>query len=449
MCSFKFQQVTQTTMNQTLLWFRQDFRLDDHPALLRAIKMGQPIVPMVILDPSWFEHTRLGLPKMGRYRARFWKESIEDLANSIEKTGGSLIVREGLPESVLADAVDEFGIHSLLAMTYPGTEEADTEVNIESAVPSSCAIQWVEGHTLLHTDDLPFEIDDLPKVFTPFRKKVEKEVDVREPVSAPSKISWSTHVVNTPWQEVLETSQLSTQAGDWTRDTRSVLPFKGGESAGRARLDEYFWQRDHLKVYKNTRNGLLGANYSSKFSPWLANGCISPRRIWSEVKRYERERVSNESTYWLIFELLWRDFFQFSAWKHGEALFHAGGIQGKAVQQEPNKEKFQRWAEGQTGADFVDANMHELNATGFMSNRGRQNVASFLSQNLGVDWRMGASYFETMLIDYDVASNWGNWAYNSTVGHDPRNRQFDVARQAKMYDAQGRYRRTWLQESLF
>ncbi|MDA0671659.1 MAG: deoxyribodipyrimidine photo-lyase, partial [Bacteroidetes bacterium] len=248
---------------------------------MKAIEMNQPIVPIVILDPSWFENTRLGLPKMGRFRARFWKESIEDLANSVEKTGGSLIVREGLPESVLADAVDEFGIHSLVAMTYPGTEEADTETRIKSRISSNCAFEWVDGHTLLHTDDLPFELEDLPKVFTPFRKKVEKEVDVREPVSSPSKILWSTYSSSTPWKDVLEGSQLSQHAGDWTPDTRSVLPFKGGETAGRARLDEYFWQGDHLKVYKQTRNGLLGANYSSKFSPWLANGCVSPRRIWS------------------------------------------------------------------------------------------------------------------------------------------------------------------------
>jgi deoxyribodipyrimidine photo-lyase len=436
-------------MSKTILWFRQDFRLDDHPALIQASKLGQPILPVVIVDPRWFETTRLGLPKMGRFRATFWKESIEDLAESIESQGGTLIIREGHPESVLSELVHEYDVSELVAMTYPGTEEAKCEDRIENQLPQHCGIEWVEGHTLLHTEDLPFEIEDLPKVFTPFRKKVEKDVDVREPLSKPAAMSWVQIESNGSWKDVLEQSQLTVQAGEWEPDTRSVLPFKGGESAGIARLQEYIWDGDHLKVYKKTRNGLLGANYSSKFSPWLANGCISPRRIWSEVKRYEAERVSNESTYWLIFELLWRDFFQFSAWKHGSALFHAGGIQGKAVHQEPNKERFQRWADGQTGSDFVDANMRELNATGFMSNRGRQNVASYLSQNLGVDWRMGASYFETMLIDYDVASNWGNWAYNSTVGHDPRNRQFDVDRQAQMYDAQGRYRRTWLQGTLF
>jgi deoxyribodipyrimidine photo-lyase len=436
-------------MTQTLLWFRQDFRLDDHPALLHACATQQSILPVVILDPQWFSSTRLGQPKMGPFRAKFWKESIENLAESIQSKGGELLVKEGDTPSILADLVDKHDISEIVSMTYPGTEEAELEEDIEAVIPTSCAIQWVEGHTLLHTEDLPFEIDDLPKVFTPFRKKVEKSFEVREPIEAPSSIPWATFTQESNVHAVIESSRLTVHAAKAHHDSRSVLQFKGGEKAALDRLEQYIWEGDHLKVYKKTRNGLVGANYSSKFSAWLANGCISPRRIWSEVKRYERERVSNESTYWLIFELLWRDFFQFSAWKHGASLFYAGGIQGKAVHQEANMERFQRWAEGQTGADFVDANMRELNATGFMSNRGRQNVASFLSQNLGVDWRMGASYFETMLIDYDVASNWGNWAYNSTVGHDPRNRQFDVDRQAKMYDAQGRYRRMWLQESLF
>ncbi|MDR9387397.1 MAG: DASH family cryptochrome [Balneolaceae bacterium] len=436
-------------MSHTLLWFRQDFRLDDHPALLHACTTQQPILPVVIVDPHWFSATRLGRPKMGSYRARFWKESIENLAERIQSMGGTLIVKEGDTPSVMADLVDKHDVSEIVSMTYPGTEEAELEEKIEDSVPTTCAIQWIEGHTLLHTEDLPFDIDDLPKVFTPFRKKVEKSFEVREPIAAPSSISWATDASGPTVNEVLESSQLTVHAADAEYDSRAVLPYKGGESAAMERLEQYIWEGDHLKVYKKTRNGLLGANYSSKFSAWLANGCISPRRIWSEVKRYEEQRVSNESTYWLIFELLWRDFFQFSAWKHGAALFYAGGIQGKAVHQEANMERFQRWAEGKTGADFVDANMRELNATGYMSNRGRQNVASFLSQNLGVDWRMGASYFETMLVDYDVASNWGNWAYNSTVGHDPRNRQFDVERQAKMYDSKGTYRKTWLQGTLF
>lgn len=229
-------------------------------------------------------------------------------------------------------------------------------------------------------------------------------------------------------------------------DSRSVLDFKGGEDTALKRLKNYIWEGDHLKDYKNTRNGLLGPDYSSKFSPWMANGSLSPRRIFWEVKQYEKERKKNRSTYWLIFELIWRDYFRFSAWKHGDKIFWPSGIQDNSRHWEIDKNKFMRWAEGNTGIPFIDANMRELNKTGYMSNRGRQNVASFLAQNLNLDWRMGAEYFESKLLDYDPCSNYGNWAYNSTVGHDPRNRYFNIVKQSEKYDSDGEYIRTWVPE---
>ena len=198
--------------------------------------------------------------------------------------------------------------------------------------------------------------------------------------------------------------------------------------------------------YKFTRNALFGVDTSTRFSPWLAHGCLSPRTIYAEVKRFEEEVESNESTYWVIFELMWRDFFRFSAMRHGRRIFFKGGIRRNPPDSVINPTYFNAWANGQTGIPFIDANMRELKATGFMSNRGRQNVASFLSQNLNVDWRMGAAWFETMLLDYDVYSNWGNWAYNSTVGHDSRSRYFNILKQAGDYDAGGPYVRRWLPE---
>jgi len=296
---------------------------------------------------------------------------------------------------------------------------------------------------MIHPKDLPFEVRELPDVFTKFRKEIEKETAIRPPVSKLDHIDWISIEDNDGYRILNWEETPLNPAHDPISDPRAVHSFHGGEKAGLARLQEYIWEGDHLRRYKETRNGLLGADYSSKFSPWLANGSISARRIYGEVKRFEEERVANESTYWLIFELFWRDFFQFSALKYGRRLFSAGGIQGKSVTQKVEWSAFEKWSSAQTGDDFIDANMTELNQTGFMSNRGRQNVASVLSQDFGVDWRMGAEYFESLLLDYDVASNWGNWAYNSTVGHDPRNRKFDVERQAWMYDRNHRYRKHW------
>ena len=230
-------------------------------------------------------------------------------------------------------------------------------------------------------------------------------------------------------------------------DKRSVLAFRGGETAALLRLKYYFWEGNHLYQYKETRNELLGANYSSKFSAWLANGCLSPRTVFEEIKKYETERIENESTYWLYFELLWRDYFRFVAVKYGKNIFLKAGIKQEKIKGSNNKNLFRLWCDGKTGIPFVDANMRELKKTGFMSNRGRQNVASFLVHDLNLNWQMGAAYFESLLIDYDPCSNYGNWNYVAGIGNDPRpNRKFNVIGQAKRYDKQGDFVKTWCPE---
>jgi deoxyribodipyrimidine photo-lyase len=236
---------------------------------------------------------------------------------------------------------------------------------------------------------------------------------------------------------------LSPPAGD----PRARFTYTGGSTAAHARLQTYFWDRDRLRLYKETRNGMLDPDDSSRLSAWLALGCISPRTVYAEVKRYEQERVRNESTYWLVFELLWRDYFRFILAKHGAKLFRPSGIQGIPIPWQQDWPRFQAWCRGETGYPLVDANMRELAATGFMSNRGRQNVASFLTKNLGIDWRMGAEWFESLLIDYDVASNYGNWNYTAGVGNDARGfRYFHIPKQSREYDPKGDYLRHWLPE---
>jgi deoxyribodipyrimidine photo-lyase len=228
----------------------------------------------------------------------------------------------------------------------------------------------------------------------------------------------------------------------------TAFPFRGGEYAAHERLKDYLWNSHNILKYKETRNGLLGTEYSSKFSAWLACGCISAQEIYFETKKFEQQVESNESTYWLIFELLWRDYFRYVMLKYGTRLFKPAGISGKgSTTTEPNDaaERFDAWVNGTTGDAFVDANMRELKFTGFMSNRGRQNVASYLVHQLKLDWRRGARYFEKQLIDYDVFSNWGNWTYLAGVGNDPReNRVFNTNRQAEMYDPKGEYKKQWL-----
>jgi deoxyribodipyrimidine photo-lyase len=191
---------------------------------------------------------------------------------------------------------------------------------------------------------------------------------------------------------------------------------------------------------------MFGADYSSKFSAWLAMGCISPRYIYTEIKKYEKQFGANDSTYWLVFELLWRDFFRFMFKKHQTKFFLYSGIKTDRVNSKSLNEKIlSQWINGTTPSDFINANMLELQLTGFMSNRGRQNVASYFCNELNMDWRLGAAYFEEQLIDYDVCSNWGNWAYLAGVGNDPRgHRYFNIEKQANDYDKNKAFRNLWL-----
>ena len=222
----------------------------------------------------------------------------------------------------------------------------------------------------------------------------------------------------------------------------------GGCQTGLERLKHYFWDTESVTDYKETRNGLLGLDYSSKFSAYLAHGCLSPKMIYHELEQYEKQVKKNSSTYHLFFELLWRDFFRLMGKKHGNTIFQKGGIkQEERCELTDNIALFKIWSEGRTGIPFIDAAMRELNTTGFMSNRARQNVASFLVNDLHVNWQMGAEYFESLLIDYDPCSNWGNWNYVSGVGCDPReNRYFNIILQAKRYDAQGNFVKHWIPE---
>lgn len=421
-----------------LVWFRNNLRIHDN-TVLRAASENGPVICFYCFDERHFLKNRYGFLKTGEIRTQFLIESVSDLKHNLAERGGDLIVSAGKPEVEIPKLLNKYPVSRIFAPKEVTSEEIHVEKSLEknSAVP----VTWIWDSTLYHLNDLPFEADAIPDVFTSFRKKIEKQVELRKQADYENKLVFARiqNAGKIPACEdlVMENAKI---------DKRSVLQFKGGERSGLKRLSEYIWEGNHLKNYKKTRNQLLGADYSSKFSAWLANGSLSPRKVYDEVKAYENEREKNSSTYWLIFELMWRDYFRFSALKHGNKIFKPGGIQEKKMNPQANIYLFEAWAKGETGIPFIDANMRELNSTGYMSNRGRQNAASFLSQDLNIDWRMGASWFEEKLIDYDVCSNWGNWAYNATVGLDPRNRRFNVILQGKKYDKKGEYIRHWVPE---
>lgn len=428
-------------MKRSIVWFKTDLRLADNETLVKAIANSDEIIPVYIFNPADYGTTEFGFQKTGSFRARFIIESVAALDSALRAMGSGLLVKTGNPEVLLPQLATEYNAHKVYAKKEVAYEEKQQEERVEKALwPVNCTLETFSTSTLYHAQDLPFAISNIPDVFTNFRKKVEKEALVRPAFANPARI------VSPPLPKAAIPALKDLGLKNSHHDSRAVLNFKGGENEALQRLQHYFFETRALSQYKETRNGLVGANFSSKFSAWLAQGCISPRYIYWQVKEYEKQVGANDSTYWLIFELLWRDYFRFMMKKHRQKFFIQTGI--KDSLQPINKhdaKTLKTWVDGHTGVDFVDANMVELKLTGFMSNRGRQNVASYLCNDLKLDWRYGAAYFEQQLIDYDVCSNWGNWAYLAGVGNDPRGqRYFNIAKQADDYDKDHSYRNLWL-----
>ena len=428
-------------MRTSIVWFKTDLRLHDNETLVRAIEQSDEVIPVYCFDEDHFKTTEFGFKKTGNFRAQFLLESLADLDKNLRAHNSGLMVVRGKPEIELYKLAQKYKVQKVFCKKEVAFEEKQTQILVEKELwKLHCQLESYSTSTLYHAQDLPFALKDIPDVFTNFRKRIEKESNIREVYFAPSNIP-------SPNIETLKLPRIEQLGLDPViNDCRAAIDFKGGETEGYKRLNNYFFETQAISTYKETRNGMIGENYSTKFSAWLALGCLSPREIYYELKKYEYQFSANESTYWLEFELLWRDYFRFMMKKYSNKFFQQAGIQAKNDNlHKHNNDLLLTWINGQTGVDFIDANMIELKSTGFMSNRGRQNVASYLCNNLKLDWRYGAAYFEQQLIDYDVCSNWGNWAYLAGVGNDPRgNREFNIEKQAKDYDKSMAFRNLWL-----
>ena len=455
---------TVSTKSTVIYLIRNDLRVHDNECLYWAQQNGDYIVPLFCFDKHMYGTStstwHFGFPKAAHHRTRFVLESVADMRDTLRKCGSDLVVRshqstvEALGGIIQLCHQNTQKGHSEITVVYQ-REIAKEEIDVEAELCQLCqrenvTIKTFWGLTLYHVEDLPFpSIQFLPDTYTGFRKNVETRCKVRPLVSMPENLKSLPLFVRNEHIGVIPTlGELISDLSLAVRDMRSAFPFPGGEMAGISRLDYYLWKTDHVAKYKETRNGLIGVDYSTKLSPWLAVGAVSPRKVFHSIKNYEAERSANHSTYWVIFELLWRDYFKFVNMKYGDRIFYLSGIMKKTgLPWKKEMATFDRWRHGQTGIPFVDANMRELLQTGWMSNRGRQNVASFLVKDLGIDWRLGAEWFESLLVDHDVSSNYGNWNYSAGIGNDPReNRKFNMIKQAHDYDPRGEFVRLWVPE---
>ena len=439
MSSIAANDVVQTN---SLVWFRNDLRVDDHNGLKLALNNSNKVVGFYCFNPKVFSENKLGFKKTDVFRTKFLIETVDNLKENLKKNNISLIIKIGDPVEELSNVITQHNIYNIYLQKEWTKEEYDEEALLKSKL-TNVLFHSTYDQFLYHPDDVDNQF--ISDVFTNFRKYCEKKIDVRNLTLNSYKLN-SENLLNENY-EVPSLNQLGFD--DFILDNRSAFNFSGGSESAKKRLNQYLWKSRKINYYKKTRNGLIGLDYSSKFSPWLANGSISPREIYWEIKEYEKDILKNQSTYWLVFELIWRDYFKYISLKYGSKIFKIGGILEKDYEWSDDVRIFKEWTEGRTVEPFVNANMIELNSTGWMSNRGRQNVASFLAKELKIDWRWGASYFESKLIDYDVHSNYGNWMYVSGVGNDPRDRKFNIKFQAERYDPLNKYQNMWLQKRLF
>ena len=438
-------------MNKVLYWFRSDLRLEDNPNFISACKASDTLLPIYVHAPQ--ESLIWGFERISEHRLQFLRDALRDLRQQLEQLGSDLLGLQA-PQGSSISAVElviNAAHHHGIKTIYCEVIQAPEEMQELSALRQAGLIVHAElESTMIAVRNLPFAPEAMPDQFTQFRNTIEKAKRLfTEPVSAPSQIP--------SLPENFKRSELAADAfiphGTESVPLKDGHPhssfphyreaYRGGTTAAIAHLRQYL-ERALPHSYKATRNQLHGLDYSSKLSPWLALGCISARSVMQELKQFELEQGANEGSYWLWFELLWRDYFRVLHLKYGKQLYCVSGL-NQSEKPIHNTRGFEHWCSGTTGESIVDAGMRELKATGYLSNRLRQVVASYLIYDLHSDWRAGAAWFESQLLDYDVYSNQGNWLYIAGRGTDPRGgRRFNPQKQAQDHDANGSYRTLWL-----
>jgi deoxyribodipyrimidine photo-lyase len=411
----------------SIVWFRRDLRLRDNPAVEAARKDEGHVVPFFCVDDSLLEGRFASGP-----RTQFMLEALGDLNESLHQADSALVVRIGDPVTELIKVAQEAKADTVYASVdagpYARRRDRAAADQLEKAgiklrgAPGLFAVDNLDGLRTGSGD--PFQ------VFTPFYRAwlaaARRDV-IRTPSSLANLPAHLTHGAIPKLSDLGLTSELT-------------HPLPGGESAGLTRWQTF---RDHgLAEYETGRNDLANDG-SSKLSPYLHFGCLSPRLLESQIPDGQGAEEFRR-------QLAWRDFYAQVLRDFPENLRHEHQKRYRdKISWSEDQSDFKRWQEGRTGYPLVDAGMRQLAREGWMHNRARLVVGSFLTKELGIDWRWGERHFMKLLIDGDVASNNGNWQWIASVGVDPQpitRRILSPSRQQERFDPSGRYVRRYVPE---
>jgi deoxyribodipyrimidine photo-lyase len=423
-------------MKRSLYWVTNDLRLNDNIALNLASKSEQ-LLCVYVVDKRWFEPNNYQSKPLGDKRWHFLQSCLSDFNQSLLTLGQQLYIVYGDTLSSLTALCEKYQITDVITTRLPGTYE-NSLINTLDQHLSEADIHQVDQFTLFPRHVLPFELEQLPISYSKFRK-VMANISIAD--VTPSAQSLPSMFANMPSPTIFRPSWLPNTP--YLR-VKCGYNFEGGETAGLKQLSRYFLSALPAD-YKQVRNNLYGWDNSSKLSAWLNYGCISARQVNRSINDFEEQQAKNSSTQCLYLELLWREYFQWLHFKVGAKTYQFKGLAKHPPLTSFYPERFNKWCLGQTPYPLVNACMNELMTTGYISNRARQIVASCLVNELSVDWRFGAAWFEEQLMDYDAGVNWGNWQYIAGVGVDPRGgRHFNIEKQTALYDPDGVYQAKWL-----
>ncbi|TXS93021.1 deoxyribodipyrimidine photo-lyase [Parahaliea maris] len=424
--------------NPILFWFRQDLRLKDHPGLQAAAASGRPVIPLYILDDTSPRHWRMG------GASRWWlQQSLAALGSALQRSYGlTLVLRRGSPTDILPALASETGADTVMCTRQYEPWAADLEQQLHRALATTgVELKRYPGNLLFEPGTVLTQGETPFKVFTPFWKSCLARPEPRLPLPPPERLVPASPV---PDSESLEDWQLYTAQPDWAAGW-SERWHPGAQGAGAA-LARFLGEA--AEDYSDGRD-IPSRMSTSRLSPHLHFGEISPRAVWHASRQAARDRPAlGDQIDKFLSELGWREF--------SYHLLHFF----PTLPEKPFRETFgafpwrqddaqlRAWQQGQTGYPLVDAGMRELWQTGYMHNRVRMVTASFLTKHLMLHWREGEDWFWDTLVDADLANNAASWQWVAGSGADaaPYFRIFNPVTQGQKVDAGGDYIRRWVPE---